>query len=412
MKTTNDFAKIFSLQNGIRGVFIPYSASDVVHFAFTVGAGTRDELPDEQGMAHYIEHCLFKGTKKRKAFHIISRLDAVGGELNAYTTKEETCIYASFDKRFTERAIELISDIVFHSVFPEKEIEREKTVIIDEIQSYQDSPAERIFDDFEETLFSGNPLGHNILGTEESVSGFSRKSVEKFMERNYIPEKMTLSISGNVTYEAVQKWMQKYFAVNKRSKQSGTRIKPVVKKFNLTKSYDTYQDHFVLGGKSYSLKSTRRPAFILLNNILGGNAMNSRLNIALRERNGFAYNVESSYSPYIDTGLFTIYFGTDHKNLERCERLVHKEIQHFREKKLSTRQLHMAKTQLKGQLAVNEENRINVVLSYGKSLLVFDRVYSTQEIHERIDKITAESVQDVANELFHPKNLNQLIYTS
>lgn len=403
---------LFELKNGLRVVFSPYSSSNVVHLAVTIGAGTRDELPEEEGMAHYIEHCLFKGTKTKKAEQVISRLDAVGGELNAYTTKEETCIYASFDKVFTERAIELLSDIIFQSSYPSKEIEREKTVIIDEIQSYQDSPSDRIFDEFEELLFKGHSLGHNILGTEKSVKSFSRSDILKFIKRNYVPSNMTISISGNLNAYDLKNQIKNHFEKHKNSSKIQLRKKPLIKKFKISHKQDTFQDHFILGGKAYSVKSKERSAFILLNNVLGGNAMNSRLNMILRERNGFAYNVESSYTPYQDTGVFTIYFGTDHKNFSKCKNLVLKELSNFRTKKISSIKLNQYKVQLKGQISLNEESRMNSVLSLGKSLLVFDKIFTIQEVFQKIDKITDKEILQVANEVFELKNLNELQYTN
>lgn len=404
--------QIYELKNGLRTVFTPYSGSNVVHLAVTIGAGTRDELDHEEGIAHYIEHCLFKGTKHKKAEQVISRLDAVGGELNAYTTKEETCVYASFDKIFIDRALELISDIIFHSVYPPKEIEREKTVIIDEIQSYQDSPSDRIFDEFEELLFKGNALGHNILGTEESVKRFSRKDILNFISRYYVPENMTISISGALNFSDLQKKLNVYFGRIKSGKTQVNRKKPLLQKFKISHQQETAQDHFVLGGKAYSVKSKERSAFILLNNILGGNAMNSRLNLILREKNGFAYNVESSYTPYQDTGLFTIYFGTDHKNFEKCRDLVSKELNKFRTEQLSSLKLKQYKTQLKGQIELSEENRMNNVLNLGKSLLIFDRLFSMEEVFKKIDAITPEDIYHVANTVFDPKHLNELQYTA
>lgn len=405
--------KIFRLRNGLQVVFSPEKNSDVVHAALTIGAGTRDELPHEQGMAHYIEHCLFKGTKKRNTLDILGGLDSVGGELNAYTTKEETCVYGSFDRIFLERGLELIGDIVFHSVFPAAELKKEKTVIIDEIQSYLDSPSERIFDEFEELQFSGNALGHNILGTEKSLLSFTRKHVLDFIARNYRPERMTLSVSGKLSERRLMELVRKIFDQNIQCDVQHGRVKPEEKKsFKEKRKYATFQDHFVLGGQAYEREHKKRTAFVLLNNVLGGNAMNSRLNLSLREKHGFAYNVEASYLPYSDTGIFTVYFGTDHRNLNKCEELVMKELQKLRKEKFSTSQLKQAKTQLKGQISISDENRLNRTLSLGKSLLLYGKIHSLQEVFRRIDKVSSADLLEVANEVYDESNLNRLIYLS
>ncbi|MBX7094394.1 MAG: insulinase family protein [Flavobacteriales bacterium] len=403
---------VFELKNGLKVVFLPDTSSSIVHAGLTIGAGTRDELNHEQGMAHYIEHCLFKGTKSKKSLEIISRLDAVGGELNAYTTKEETVVYGSFDQQFLERGLDLISDVVFNSVFPAAEITKEKTVIIDEIKSYQDSPSELIFDEFEENIFKGHPLGHNILGTEKSLKSFERKTVLDFFERNYIPENMTLSITGALSESKVKTLVKKYFSVTKKSVVRLGRVRPeTISNFKLKKNYSTFQDHYIIGGEAYERENKWRPAFILMNNVMGGNAMNSRLNLILREKNGFAYNTEASYLPYSDTGLFMIYFGTDHKNLKRCEDLVNLEIKKFKQNRLSPTQLQQAKIQLKGQIALSDENRLNRTLSAGKSLLVYGKIQTLKEVYKKIDKITSGDVLHVANEVYAESNLSKLIFT-
>lgn len=405
--------KVFELKNGIQAVFEPEDHSEVVHAVLTIGAGTRDEYPEEQGMAHFIEHCLFKGTKKRNGIEVISQLDSVGGELNAYTTKEETCIYASFHKHFLERGLELIADIVFHSVFPPAEMRKEKTVIIDEIRSYLDSPSELIFDEFEEQVYKGHPLGHNILGTEKTLKRFDKAMVKAFMQRNYVPSRMTLSISGKLPEAKAKFLAEKYFGHARSSDGFNSRVLPVpAKPFKLKKNYSTFQDHVVWGGTAYRYEDKKRTAFVLLNNVLGGNAMNSRLNLVLREKHGFAYNVEASYVPYTDTGLFTIYFGTDKRNRAKCEELVLKELQNFRKKKFTSSQLEQAKIQLKGQLALSEENRLNRALGLGKSLLLYGKIQKMRDVYRRIEKVTAEEMQDVANELYNPDQLSRLVYTN
>jgi len=401
---------LHTLDNGVRLVHhrIP---GLVAHCGLIINTGSRDETDAEHGMAHFIEHMLFKGTRKRKAYHILSRLEDVGGELNAYTTKEETSIHASFLKEDYERAVELISDITFNSLFPEKEIEKEKDVVIEEINSYLDNPSELIFDDFEELIFSNQPIGRNILGTPESVKSFSQKSISDFISNNYNTRQMVFCSVGNIADEKILKLFKTHFShiVTNSIEPRADEIW-LYKPASLTKKMDTFQNHCILGNLAYDLKDKRRMGMFLLNNILGGQGLNSRLNLSLREKNGFAYNVESSYSPYYDTGIFSIYFGTDSLYLNKSIAIAMAELKKLRTIKLGTVQLSKAKNQIKGYLARGYENHESLMLSLGKSLLVFDKIDSIEDICRKIDKVTASELLETANDIFEPSKLSTLIY--
>lgn len=399
-----------SLNNGIRLVH-HRTQSAVAYCGLIVNAGSRDEAPSDYGIAHFIEHMLFKGTKKRKAYFVLSRLENVGGELNAYTTKEETAIYASFMKRDYERAIEIIADVVFNLSLPEHEIEKEKDVVIEEINSYLDNPAELIFDDFEEMIFNELPIGHNILGTSVSVKSFTQKRLLEFIADNYNTDQIVLCSVGNIPDEKIIRLFRKYFesvpsntSSNKSSLPWTYASKSVLKKMN------TFQNHCIIGNIAYDLKDKRRLVMFLLNNILGGQGLNSRLNLSLREKKGLTYSVESVYNPYRDTGSFSIYFGTDSSNLEKSRKIVLSELNKLRTSRLGTIQLSKAKTQIKGYLARGYENHESLMLSLGKSLLVFDRIENLEETCRKIDRITSSELLDTANEIFDPSKLSTLIY--
>ncbi len=401
---------LHTLDNGIRLVHhrIP---GMVAHCGIIINTGSRDETEKEHGIAHFIEHMLFKGTGKRKAYHILSRLEDVGGELNAYTTKEETAIHASFLKNDYERTIELISDITFNSVFPEKEIEKEKDVVIEEINSYLDNPSELIFDDFEELIFSGQPIGRNILGSPESVKSYSRKTITDFIQNNYNTHEMVFCSVGNIPDDKILKLFKTYFAgiVTYNNEPRSSRIW-TYKPASLIKKKDTFQNHCIIGNLAYDLKDDKRMGMFLLNNILGGQGLNSRLNLSLREKNGLAYNVESSYNPYCDTGIFSIYFGTDARYLNKSISIAMSELNKLRTTKLGTIQLSKARNQIKGYLARGYENHESLMLSLGKSLLVFNKIDTIEDICEKIDSVTASELLETANEIFEPAKLSTLIY--
>ena len=401
----------FSLSNGLRVIF-KRTNRPVSHCGIVINAGSRDEEAGQEGLAHYIEHCIFKGTKKRKTYHILSRLDNVGGEINAYTGKEDTWIYGSFLNEYLDRSLELISDIVLNSIFPQKEIEKEKDVIIDEISSYKDSPGEQIFDDFEELIFENHPLGNPVLGSEESVAKLSRDHILDFIEKNYSSETMVLSVLGDYTLAKVKKLAEKYFESVKRSntkKEKREEFK-IYKPSDIEIEMDTHQVHYIAGGIGYSSADERRTPLHLMNNYLGGPAMNSLLNLEVREKHGIAYNIESSYQPYSDTGVFEIYLGTDKKMFEKSKKLVDKQLKKLRENKLGVNQLQTAKNQVLGQIALAQESGVGTMMGLGTSYLFYDRVDTLSEVFARINKVTAEDVLAVANEVLDTSTFSSITY--
>lgn len=405
----NEF-DIFELANGLRVIY-KQVVGEAAHCGIILNAGTREEKAHEQGLAHYIEHTLFKGTSKRRFYHILSRIDSVGGELNAYTAKEETCIYASFQKQYLERAVELIADITFNSTFPAKEIEKEKDIIIDEIHSYKDTPAEQIYDDFETHLYNKHPLGNNILGTVESVKSFKQKHIIDFIKRHYLIKNMVFSIVGNYKKEYVKKVMEKHFAHYLTKGNPSERKAPLLNKtFHVINKVNSNQSHCIIGSIAPSSASKKRTAMVLLNNLLGGTGMNSRLNLNIREKYGFAYNLDSNYVAYSDTGLFAVYLGTDKKYLQKTTALVHKELKKLKETPLSTMQLHRAKQQLCGNISLAQENNSSVMLALGKSLLMFNKVDTLNSIYEEIEKITTKQLFSIANEVFEDKRMCSLTF--
>lgn len=398
------------LPNGLRIVFHP-SESQVGHCAILLNTGSRQERENEQGMAHFIEHNLFKGTKKRKTYHILSRLDDVGGELNAYTTKEETVIHASFLRTDFNRALELVADILINSTFPVKELNKEKDVIRDEIHSYIDSPSEHIFDEFENQIFAGHAMGHSILGTEESLDTFNRKMVLDFIHRNFHPEKMVLSVSGKIGWSRLFKMVEKYFS---EINYNGTKnhVEPISAYHPKTveEQKETYQTHAIIGNRAYDYNHPDFTAMVLLNNLLGGPGMNNRLSLNIREKYGFAYNIESFYSPYSDTGIFGIYLGTHKGTIKRSIELVLKELKKLRNQNLGSVQLSKAKKQLIGQIALNQENNLALTLALGKSFLNYNRIDTLEDVYKKIESVTATQIRDISNHIFNPNQLSQLIY--
>ena len=398
------------LGNGIQLLHQPIP-NDVAHCGILIRTGSRDEARNEHGMAHFIEHTIFKGTEKRNLYHILNRLEHVGGELNAYTTKEFTCIYASFLHEHYERALELIADITFHSIFPQKEIEKEKDVVIDEINSYKDNPSEEIFDEFEDILFHGHPLGRNILGSISSVTAFQREDILSFLQKNYHTDHMLISSAGNIAEKKLQHLAEKHFSLqipNHRTKARKPFRNYVPFRKRLKKS--NFQVHCMIGNIAYASADERRYPLSLMNNILGGPGMNSRLSLAIRERHGYAYNIESNYGTYSDTGFFAVYLGTDPQYLDVCQTLIHKELDKLRKEKLSPVQLKRAKDQFRGQMAIGWEQNLSRMLGGGKSMMLLGKLESWEEIVERLDKITADDLLNVANEVLDPGTLSTLIY--
>lgn len=401
----------FTLPNGLRLIHTT-SPTNVAYCGFAIDAGTRDELPQEQGMAHFVEHLIFKGTEKRKAWHILNRMENVGGDLNAYTNKEETVIYSAFLKEHFNRAAELLADIVFHSVFPQNEIEKEVEVIIDEIQSYEDSPSELIFDDFEELIFPNHPLGRNILGNPELLRQFISEDARKFVHSHYRPENMIFFVQGDIPFQKVIRTLEKVTSdIPQFEEGSKTRKLPSeYKPSKLILHKDTHQAHVMIGGRGYHAYDEKRTGLYLLNNILGGPGMNSRLNISLREKRGLVYNVESNLTSYTDTGTFCIYFGCDLHDADHCISLVHKELKKIRNNALTELQLAAAKKQIIGQIGVAGDNFENNALNMGKCFLHYHTYEEKEEVFKRIDNLTSSQLLDIANEMFAEDYLSTLIY--
>ena len=399
-----------TLSNGFRLIF-KHEKAAVAYCGLVVNAGSRDEHESEFGMAHFVEHMLFKGTEKRTSIHIINRLEDVGGDLNAFTTKEETVVYSAVLKEYLERAVELIADVVARSVFPQKEIEKEVEVILDEIEMYNDSPSELIYDDFEEMLFGTHPLGHHILGNVGLLGQYTTKDALRFVQRQYRPERMVFFVAGDVPFKTIVRWCEKYFQFEANTEPSMERKAPSnYKPIRKLIEKDTHQMHVAIGNRAYNMYHKDRLGMYLLNNILGGPGMNSLLNLSLREKRGLVYNVDSMYQSFSDTGEWCVYFGCDSTNADKCEQLVYNELKKLRDKKLSETVLKKYKLQLMGQMAISSENRESMALSLGKSFLRYGKVDDLDEIRKKIDTVTAEQLQRIANEIFVADKLSVLKY--
>ena len=384
---------------------------DVAHCGLLIAAGSRDEEEDEHGLAHFLEHCFFKGTKTRKNHHILSRLDAVGGELNAFTAKEETWIHASMLKEHYERAIELIADITFHPSFPAEEIEKEKEVIIDELNSYFDSPSEMIFEEFDQQLFGNHAIGRSILGTKESINSVKRSTLERFRKRNLTAEQLVFSSAGNIPVEKLQALLEKYLGKEKLAPFTQKRSKPTLKagkKIFVEK--EIHQVNYLVGGKAYAYPHKLRPALTLLTNVLGGPALNNKLSMVIREKYGLAYHVECTYAPFTDCGIFSLYLGTDKENLKKATDLAEKTLSYYKDNKMSSRQLHEAKKQIIGQMALAQDSGSALMFNLGKSLYLFNRIDTMKEVFHKLEEITAEQIQQAAIDTFHFEKMNVLAY--
>lgn len=446
----------YTLDNGLRIIHLP-SDSKVVYCGYQINAGTRNEEPGEEGLAHFCEHVTFKGTERRKAWHILNCLESVGGDLNAYTNKEGTVYYSAILKEHIARAVDLLTDIVFHSVYPQAEIDKEVEVICDEIESYNDSPAELIYDEFENIIFKGSPLGHNILGTAEQVRSFKTEDALRFTRKLYRPDNAIFFAYGDIDFKKLVKLIRKALAdddsgkvaenaansVGKLAEEKLPQISQITqisgdensitteKSVSSVKSVgpenypsvgkeiagqtivmqkNTHQAHVMIGTRAYDVNDSRRMPLYLLNNMLGGPGMNAKLNLALREHNGLVYTVESTMVAYGDTGIWSIYFGCDEHDVKRCLRLVRKELDKFMQKPLSEAQLKAAKKQIKGQVGVACDNRENFALDFGKSFLHYGWEKNVDRLYEQVDEITAEQIQAVAQELFNKDRLTTLIF--
>ena len=443
----------YTLDNGLRIIHLP-SDSKVVYCGYQINAGTRNEEPGEEGLAHFCEHVTFKGTERRKAWHILNCLESVGGDLNAYTNKEGTVYYSAILKEHIARAVDLLSDIVFHSVYPQAEIDKEVEVICDEIESYNDSPAELIYDEFENILFKGSPLGHNILGTAEQVRAFKTEDALRFTQKLYRPDNAIFFAYGDIDFKKLVKLIGRALADDESGKLAAEKLPQISQITQISrdensiateksvssvesvgpKNYssvgnekypsvgneiagqtivmqkNTHQAHVMIGTRAYDVNDDRRMPLYLLNNMLGGPGMNAKLNLALREHNGLVYTVESTMVAYGDTGTWSIYFGCDEHDVKRCLRLVRKELDKFMQKPLSDAQLKAAKKQIKGQIGVACDNRENFALDFGKSFLHYGWEKNVDRLYEQVDEITAEQIQAVAQELFDKDRLTTLIF--
>lgn len=416
-----ELASTYQLENGLRIIQIP-SPTNVAYCGISIDAGTRDEESGEEGMAHFCEHMMFKGTQRRKAWHIINRMEAVGGDLNAYTNKEETVVYSAFMKEHFERAAELIFDIVFHSTYPQHEIDKECEVIVDEIESYNDSPSELIFDHFENLIYENHSLGHDILGTADNVRRFKTEDALRFSRRLYRPEKMVFFVFGNIDFKKVKKVAEKHI----ESIQAAEKKEAVEKiETETTKKVETFQSighgvqieergthqaHVMIGRAAYGSKDPKRIALYFLNNILGGPGMNSRLNIALREHNGLVYTAESTLTNYTDTSTWAIYFGCDPENIDKCLRIVRKELDRLMESPLNDRVFNAALKQIKGQIGVACDNFESYALDTAKAYLHYNKFEGMEDTFKHLKELTPSLLQEVAKEIFDAKGLNTLIF--
>lgn len=399
--------KLIQLSNGLRVAWLPYRSA-VSYAGVILNVGSAHELPEQYGMAHYIEHLLFKGTKKRTSHQIINYLETVGGELNAFTTKEETTIYSAFPKQFYRRAIDLICDITFRSSFPEKELENERNVILDEISSYKDTPSENIFDEFDERFLKGHPAAHNILGTEDSLGKMERTNINEFWQNHYHSGEPVFFFMGDISFDQVVKQVEKNTDFLKLKKKDAYVGKLIYTPKTEYITEETYQAHFITGMPTFGYKHQDKVPLLMLSNLLGGSSMNSRLNMSLREKNGIAYNVESTFQAYSDIGTLTIYFGTDEKNLKKSKSIVYRELDKLRSTKLTESKLRQLKAQFYGQIAVGSENKENVFLNFGKNILRHNRYAGIEEIHLKIENTSADKLQELAILYLNPKNYSSL----
>ncbi|MDD3108861.1 MAG: pitrilysin family protein [Alistipes sp.] len=400
----------YTLPNGIRCIHRQVRSA-VAHCALTVNTESRDELEHEQGLAHLLEHAFFKGTTHRKAYHINCRLENLGGELNAYTTKEETVIHTTSLRGDVAKAAELIADIVFCSTFPAHELEKEKEVIVDEINSYKDSPADRIFDDFEDLIFAGSSLGHNILGRKKDLMHYGTAELNRFILRTYNTDQMVFSVSGNFSERRFRMLCDRYLgdvpATHRTFRREG--VIPYTP-FTQRISRRCYQSHCLLGGRAYHLNDERRVILSLLINLLGGPSANSLLNLAIRERNGLSYNIEANYSPFSDTGLASIYFSSDREKSDECLELVAHELHRIQEGNLSDHLLRIAQKQYLGQITIAMENNENYMLNAARSYLIYNSIDDMEAIRRKILSVSRTSIIEVAREVFGEENLSTLIY--
>jgi predicted Zn-dependent peptidase len=402
--------QLYTLPNGIR-ILYKHWPSAITHCCFIVNAGSRDEAPGQEGLAHFIEHLLFKETERRNTNQILNRLELVGADLNAYTTKEYTCIHASLLNQHLDRTMDLFEDILFHSTFPDDEQEKERGVILDEIASYLDQPEEAIQDDFEELLFKDHPMGQNILGTPETVGRLNGDDIRGFIAANYNTTEMIFAVHGNYDFKKLVAMSEKYFGHVPFNQLQKNRIIPVISPGSIhLVNKPISQTHCMIGSQAYSSSHEHKWGLLLLNNLLGGVGMSSRLNLEIREKHGIAYTVESNYTPLSDTGIFSIYFGTDTEKAAKASKLIHKELKKLREQKLGSLQLHQARQKFIGQIALAEENRMSVIIAMAKSMVDFNRIDTLEEIFDKINQVSAEQVLEISNEIFDNDRMITLLF--
>ena len=403
--------QLHTLSNGIRIAHKQVPYTQIAHCGIMLDIGSRDELPHQQGLAHFWEHMAFKGTEKRSSFHIINRLENVGGELNAYTTKEKICFHASVLDDHFDKALELLADITFHSVFPDKQIEREKNVILEEMSMYVDSPEDAIQDDFDQLVFANHSLGSNILGTAETVNSFDKEHLRNFINDNIDTERIVVSSVSRLPFSKVIRIAEKYLGDVPQKTTSRQRTAPgLYTPLIQQKERSISQAQCAMGQPAYALLDDKRLPFFMLMNLLGGPGMNSRFNLSLREKNGYVYSIEGNYTPYLDTGFMGIFFGTESRQLAKSIALINKELKKVREVPLTTIQLHQTKVQLMGQLAMSEESNMSFMLMMAKSLLDTGKVDTLPEIFSEIHDITSVQLQDIAQEMFNPENFSYLTF--
>lgn len=401
---------VHTLNNGIRLLHVPFTSA-ISHACIIINSGSRDEDEKQMGLAHFIEHLIFKRTEKRNTNQILTRLESIGADLNAYTTKEYTCIHASFLNPYLDRTLELFNDIVFHSVFPEEEMEKEKGVILDEITSYLDQPEEAINDDFEDQLFAGHPLGRNILGTPETVNSIKREDILKFIAANYKTDEIVVAVIGNYKLNQFIRVGAKHYESVPTNLSPKIRIAPIPNKAqNIVVKKQISQAHVMIGTQAYSLHHPYKAGLLLLNNMLGGTGMSSILNLQIREKYGIAYTIESNYSPLSDTGIFALYFGTDKEKLDKAFSLISKEFKKIKDHPLTEIQLQKAKNKFIGQIALGEENRIGLIISMAKSLIDYNKIDDLETIFNKIRVVSTVDMANIANEVLDEKNLSSLTF--
>lgn len=399
-----------TLDNGLRVVYAP-SPTNTVYLGLALDAGTRDEKDGESGMAHFAEHLSFKGTDRRTSRQIITYMESVGGDLNAFTGKEETVYYCTCQKEHFSRAMDLLFDVVFHSKYPQEEMDKEVEVVIDEIESYNDSPSELIYDDFEAMLFQGHPLGRSILGNAERLRAYKTEDVQSYTSRLYVPSNAVLFVYGNVSEKEILRRIPDdvLSEAGQRIVTDETILRPYAPQSKMIEK-DTHQAHIMMGARAFGGTHPKHLALFLANNILGGPGLSSRLNLALREKRGLVYTVESTLTTYTDTGVWAIYFGCDHHDAEKCKRIVKRELQRLCDAPLSEKALNAAKRQIIGQIALSYDNFESVAIGMGKRMLHYGRTQTKEQFIDRIQALTAEQVWDATREIFNPENLTILEY--